>query len=232
MTTHWTVVLNAGRTDLPQAAEALEKLCRTYWYPLYLFVRRQGYAPADAEDLTQGFFARLIERRDLEVVRREKGRFRGYLLVCLKHFMANEWKRGQTLKRGGRETFVSIDQDVAEERYKLEPAHDETPEKAYDRRWALTVLDQVRARLRAEYAEAGKARTYDLLRGFLAADGTSASQAEIAQQLDTTEGTVKQLAHRMRRRYRELIREEIGQTVATPAEIEAELRHFVELLRT
>lgn len=230
-TTHWSVVVNAGRPDLPEATEALEKLCRTYWYPLYVYVRRQGFPAADAEDLTQGFFARLIERRDLEVARREKGRFRSYLLACLKHYLANEWKRAQRLKRGGGQILVSIEQEAADERYRLELADEETPEKCYERRWALTVLEHVRVTLQSEYGAAGKGKTYRLLRGFLVSDVAPASQAEIAHELGTTEGTVKQLVHRLRRRYRELIREEILQTVTTPAEAAAELRYLVALLR-
>jgi RNA polymerase sigma factor (sigma-70 family) len=231
-TTQWSVVLNAGRSDLPEAREALEKLCRTYWYPLYLYVRRQGHSPEDAEDLTQGFFARLIGRRDLEVVRRERGRFRSYLLVCLKHFLVNEWKSGQRLKRGGGQTFLTIDHLAAEDRYADEPGHNETPEKAFERGWAATILEQVLRRLQAEYSQSGRAEQFELLRAFLLGEPDRASHGEIAHRLGTTEGTIKQALHRLRKRYREALREEIAQTVATPGDIEEELRHLVTLLRS
>ena len=230
-TTHWSDVLAAAGNDAPQATAALEKLCQTYWYPLYAFVRRKGRTPEDAEDLTQGFFARLISRRDFEVVRREKGRFRAYLLVSLKHFLANEWKRGQTQKRGGGQWFVPLDQVLAENLYSREPADAQTAETIFERRWATTLLEQVLIRLGAEYAASDRGPQFECLRSFLADETQTRTQAEIAAELGISEGAVKQAVHRMRQRYRELLREEIAHTVATVGDVEDELRHLIAVLR-
>jgi RNA polymerase sigma factor (sigma-70 family) len=230
-TTHWSVVLAAGDTASARAAEALEKLCRAYWYPLYTYVRRRGYQPEDAEDLTQDFFARLLARRDLELVRRERGRFRSYLLVSLNHFLTNEWKRERRAKRGGGRALIPLHELMAEENYAREPATTETPDKLFERRWARTLLERVLDRLGAEGVASGRGRQFACLRGFLSDQPAPRSQAELAVELNTSEGAVKQAVHRLRRRYRELLREEIANTVATAGDVEDELRHLIAVLR-
>ena len=229
-TTHWSVVLKAARISSPEASGALESLCRTYWYPLYAFVRRAGNSPHDAQDFTQAFFARLLEKNYLGDVRRERGKFRSFLLASLKHFMANEWDRAKAQKRGGAVTFISIDEQNAEERYLLEPADSLTAEKIFERRWAYTLLDNVLNRLQEEFAEAGKGADFETLKMFLSGEKNSPSYAEIAPRLGTTEAGLKVAVHRLRKRYRELLRKEIAQTVAGPAEVEAEIRHLFSAL--
>ncbi len=230
-TTHWSVVMTAqGRS--PAAQEALEKLCRGYWLPLYAFVRREGHGPEDAKDLTQEFFARLLERRDFDAVRREKGRLRSYLLVALKHFLSNERHRASAIKRGHGQQPISLDEIIAHQRNELEPAESVTAEQIYERRWALTVLDQVLARLGDEFRAAEKAPLFERLKELLADEPGRPTQAEIACELGMTENAVKQAFHRLRERYRQILREEIAHTVATPAEIEDELRHLIAVLRT
>ena len=230
-TTQWSVVLTAqGRS--PAADEALEKLCRTYWWPLYGFVRRSGYSPEEAQDLTQSFFALLLERRDLDVVRREKGRLRSYLLVSLKNFLAKAKRRGLTLKRGQGRALVPLDELVARERADLEPADNLTADKIYERRWALTLLEQVLTRLDGEYRSAGNERLFDCLQEFLSDEPERRSQAEVAAELGMTENALKQAFHRLRQRYRQLLRDEIAQTVAVPGDVEDELRHFISVLQT
>ena len=221
--TRWTVVLTAGRGQSPQADRALEELCRVYWYPLYAYVRRRGYASHEAEDLTQEFFARLLAKNYLADVARDRGKFRSFLLASLKHFLANEWDRARAKKRGGDHTIISLD---AETRYRLEPLDELSADKALDRQWAITLLDQVLARLRAEYAAAGKNDVFDQLKASLTAGSDSIPYAAVAATLGTTEGAVKVAVHRLRRRYRKLLREEIAHTVANPAEIDEEIRHL------
>ncbi len=230
-TTHWSVVLAAGRADSPLAAAALEKLCRSYWYPLYAYVRRSGCNREDAEDLTQEFFARILRQQDLDAVRREKGRFRSYLIVALKHFLVNEWKRGQTQKRGGGCLFIALDQVLADDLYNQEPADGQTAEKIYDRRWATTTLERVLMQLQTEYSAAGRERQFECLRDFLSGDAPSKRQAEMAMELGISEGAVKQAVHRMRQKYRELLREEIAHTVATLGDVEDEMRYLISVLR-
>jgi RNA polymerase sigma-70 factor (ECF subfamily) len=232
VTTHWSVVVGAARRDSPEALAALDKLCRTYWYPIYVFVRRKGHTSHEAEDLTQEFFARLIKGRDLEVVRREKGRFRSYLLVSLKHFLVNEWKRGQTQKRGGGQNLVPLDLALAENLYSAEASAVQTPEKAFERRWAFTLLGTVLGRLQAEYADSERGKLFDCLRDYLSSEAPPRSQEAIAVELGVSEGAVKQAVHRLRRRYRELLREEIAHTVATVGDVEDELRYLIALLRS
>lgn len=228
--TRWSVVLAAGRDDSAGARDALEHLCRTYWYPLYAFVRRQGRSPEDAQDLTQAFFARLIAKRDLADVDRAKGRFRSFLLAAMKHFLANEWDKAHALKRGGGVQVTSLDAGDAETRYLREPADPETPERIFERRWALTLLEEVLKRLRGEYAGGGRARLFDQLKDALTGEKSAVGYEEIARRTGMSEGAVKVAAHRMRRRYRDLLRAEIANTVAEPGEVEAELRHLIGVL--
>jgi RNA polymerase sigma factor (sigma-70 family) len=229
-TTHWSVVL-AAQGESPAAREALEKLCRTYWWPLYGFVRRQGYIPEEAQDLTQGFFALLLERRDFDAVRREKGRLRSYLIVSLKNFLGKAHRRSLALKRGEGRTLVPLDELLARERGDLEPASALSADNVYERRWALTLLEQVLALLEEEYRVAGKELLFESLNELLAGESGGPSQADIAKKLGMTEHAVKQAFYRLRQRYRELLREEIAHTVAVPADVEDELRHFISVLQ-
>jgi DNA-directed RNA polymerase specialized sigma24 family protein len=229
-TTRWSVVLAAGgESDGERAREALEALCRTYWYPLYAFLRRRGIDYNEACELTQAFFTRLLEKNFLQTVRRERGRFRSFLLVSLKHFLANEWDRARAQKRGGGRAVVSLDIEDAERRYGLEPSHEMTAETLFERRWALTMLDETLACLRAEAESAGKARLFDRCRDFLTGAGDD-SYREAAATLEMTEGAVKVAIHRMRRRVRDLLRERIAETVADPADIDGEIRHLISVL--
>src|SRR6266478_3407215 len=230
-TTHWSVVLTA-QDESPAAQEALEKLCRTYWRPIYSFVRRQGVGPEEAEDLTQGFFALLLERRDLSAVRKEKGRLRSYLLVSLKHFLADERRRAMAIKRGKGQRLISWDELHNEEQIEMEPADPMTAEMIYERRWASTVLEQVLSRLKDEYTTAGNATLVDSLKQLLPDEPGAPSQADMAAQLGMTENAVRQAFHRFRHRYQVLLREEIAHTVATPSDIEDELRHLISVVRT
>src|SRR5213080_280690 len=230
VTTHWSVVLTAqGHSAV--ADKALEKLCRTYWWPLYGFARRNGCNPEEAQDLTQGFFAMLLERRDLDVVRREKGRLRSYLLVSLKNFLGKTRRRDMAVKRGEGRALVPLDELLARERADLEPTDTLTADRIYDRRWALTLLEQVLARLEAEYRTAGNAKLFDHLKELLSDEPGRRSQAEIAVEMDMTENAVKQAFHRLRQRYRQLLRDEIAQTVAVPGDVEDELRYFISVLQ-
>lgn len=230
VTTHWSVVLAAqGRSAAAQ--EALETLCSSYWRPLFWFVRRQGYSPEDAQDLTQSFFALLLERKDLDAVRAEKGRLRSYLLVSLKHFLANERHRAMAIKRGEGRRLFSLEGMRDDDRADLEPADTLSADRIYERRWALTVLDQVLARLECEYGAAGNTPLFARMKELLGDEPGRTSQADIATQLGMTENAVKQAFHRFRQRYRQLLREEIAHTVATPGDIEEELRHLIAVLR-
>jgi RNA polymerase sigma-70 factor (ECF subfamily) len=230
MTTHWSMVLAAGGDSSPQTREALAALCQGYWFPLYAFVRRSGFASHDAEELTQGFFAQLIEKDYLSDVHRERGKFRSFLLTAMKHFLSKhrEWAKAQ--KRGGGRRPISLDTSDAEARYRLEPQDLETPERLYHRRWALTLLDRVLIRLRDEYSAAGREAQFDQFQPLLTGSGTSLPYREIADRLSMTEGAIKVAVHRLRKRYRELLREEIARTVSSPAEVEDELNElFVAL---
>jgi DNA-directed RNA polymerase specialized sigma24 family protein len=229
VTTHWTVVLAARDMGTPQSAEALETLCRTYWYPLYAYVRRQGHVPHDAQDLTQEFFARLLLKGWLEPVALGKGKFRTFLLVVLKRFLADEWDRTQAAKRGGGQIAFSLDAATAEERYRLEPVSGLSAEKIYERRWALTLLEQTMARLEREFVAAGKAGEFDKLKAFLTAAKGEISYSDTAAALDQSEATTRQAVHRLRRRFRQLFREEIAHTVSSPDEIDDEVRHLMGL---
>lgn len=229
-TTHWSVVLTAAGSDSTPARAALARLCQTYWYPLYAYARRRGIGPHDAEDLTQGFFARLLQDNFVGQAQREKGRFRWFLLGALNHFLANEWDRARAKKRGGGQTIISLDAEAAESRYKLEPADSLTAERVYERRWALTLLDTVLQNLEREHELAGKTRFYGELRFCLTGERSKLPYAELAQRLEMSEGAVKVAVHRLRQRYRELLRAEIANTVASADEVEDELRHLFAVL--
>ncbi len=222
--TRWSVVLAAGRSESTHARDALEQLCRAYWQPIYAFVRREGHSPADAQDLTQEFFARLLQKHYLQTADRSKGRFRSFLLASLKHFLANEWDKATAQKRGGKLAPLSIDGASAETAYAVEPVEHLTPDKIFERRWALTLLKEVLAQLRNEYQRENKTELFDQLKSTLTGERRSLGYAEIAARLRTSEGAVKVAVYRLRRRYRELLQAEIAQTVASPAEIEEEIR--------
>jgi RNA polymerase sigma factor (sigma-70 family) len=228
-TTHWSVVLDA-QGESPAAQEALEKLCRTYWRPIFAFLRRQGFRPEEAEDITQGFFAQLLERRKFSAIRKEKGRLRSFLLGALKYFLADEQRRAMAIKRGKGQRFISLEELRADERIDMEPSDPMTAEMIYERRWALTVLEQVLSRLKDEYVGEGNAALFDSLKELLPDEPGSPSQAEIATQLGMTENAVRQAFYRFRQRYQALLREEIANTVATPADIEDELRHLIAVI--
>ena len=228
-TTHWSIVLEA-QGESPAAKEALEKLCRTYWRPIFAFLRRQGISPDEAEDITQGFFAELLERRSLSAVRKEKGRLRSFLLGGLKYFLANEERRAMAVKRGKGQRPIPLEELRAGERIETEPADPMTAEMIYERRWALTVLERVLGRLKDEYHAAGNAALFDSLKELLPDEPGSPSQAEIATRLGMTENAVRQALYRFRQRYQSLLREEIANTVATPGDIEDELRHLIAVL--
>jgi RNA polymerase sigma factor (sigma-70 family) len=226
--TRWSVVLAAARGgDSPPAADALAELCRTYWYPLYAYIRRRGYETHEAEDLTQDFFTRLLAKDYLAGVAREKGKFRSFLLVALKHFLANEWDRAQAQKRGGGKAIIALDALTAENRYRLEPADTLTPERLFEQQWALTVLEQTLDRLQAEFVANGKRELFETLKRFLTGDGQPSSYAEVGAELGMSAGAVKVAVHRLRRRYRQLLRDQIAQTVASPDEIDEEIHYLL-----
>jgi RNA polymerase sigma-70 factor (ECF subfamily) len=230
-TTHWSVVLKAGGTESPEATEALEALCRSYWYPLYAYVRRKGNSPHDAQDLTQEFFARLLERRYLRLADRTQGRFRTFLLSSLKNFLINDWKKGNREKRGGGQKVLSLDEETAESRFAAEPATAQPPDSLYDRGWAAILLDRTLAALRAEFEQSGKLDLFERLKVFVWGEKNALSYAAMATQLGMTEGAVKVAVHRLRQRYGELLRAEVAQTVSTPAEVKEELRYLVSVIR-
>jgi len=223
-------VLTAARSDTTRACAALEKLCETYWYPLYAYVRRHGHSPEDAQDLTQAFFARLLERNWLDRADQQRGRFRSFLLSAMNHFLADEWDKAKAQKRGGGLAPLPLEFDAAETRYIHEPVDRVTPEQNYERRWALTLLDEVLRRLRLEYEQEGKAELFATLHPCLVGDRSSHPYVELAVKLDASEGAVKSAVHRLRLRYRQLLRYEIAQTVAEPGEVEEELRHLFAVL--
>ena len=229
-TTHWSVVLEA-QGESPAAQKALEKLCRTYWRPIYGYVRRHGAGTEDAEDLTQGFFALLLERKDLNSVRKERGRLRSYLLASVKHFLADESRRAMALKRGKGQRLIPFDDVQEGERIELERCDRLTADQIYERRWAFTVLEQVMARLREEYRSAGNARFFDQMKKMLMDEPDRPSQAEIATEFGMTENAVKQAFYRFRQRYQTLLREEIAHTVAMPGDVEDELRYLIAVVR-
>jgi DNA-directed RNA polymerase specialized sigma24 family protein len=230
-TTHWSVVLAAGDTKSPQAKDALEKLCRAYWYPLYVYVRRKGYPADDAKDLTQEFFARLLARNYLSVADRNRGKFRSFLVGSLEHFLAREWTKAHAHKRGGGQPLFSLDEMEAENLYLLEPVHELAAERIFDRRWATTLLDQAMARLRAQCLAGGKGDLFEKTQKYLSGEKGESSYADIAGTMNMSEGALKVAVHRLRQRYGELVRAEIVQTVATPEEADEELQYLFAVLR-
>ncbi|MBP7936432.1 MAG: sigma-70 family RNA polymerase sigma factor [Phycisphaerae bacterium] len=222
--TQWSLVLTAGDGAAPDSQQALAELCRKYWYPLYVYVRRQGYGQHDAEDLTQAFFVRFLEKKYVGLADVQRGRFRSFLLASLRHFLHDEWDRATAAKRGGGCTLVPFELDRAEERYRIELAHDLTPEKAYERRWAVTLLSEVVDCLRREYVTAGKGAQFEALRRFLWGTDPAISYAEIAAQLGSTEGAVEAAVRRLRARCREILLSETAQTVTTPEELQEEVQ--------
>ena len=225
-TTHWSMVLAAGDSVAPAAQNALERLCRAYWYPLYAFVRRVGNSPADSQDLTQGFFAYLLEHHLVARADPQAGRFRSFLLGSLKHFLAHEHERATALKRGGGQPALSLYQFDPEERYALEPSDPATPETIFDQRWALQQIENALSRLRADYASSDRGALFDLLKDYVWGDKNALTLAEIAARLDLTEEAVKKSVQRLRQRFRDCLRAEVAQTVATPDQIDDELRHL------
>ena len=230
VTTHWSVVLAAGRSDTTRAHDALAHLCKSYWYPLYAYARRRGCSPHDAQDLTQDFFARLLAGKWVAEADRQRGRFRSFLLTAMKHFMANEWHKAQAQKRGGGQPILSLDDDTAEHRYRLEPAETATPESLFERGWALTLLEGVLARLEEEYRVDGKQAWMEAMRPALTTDRGDLDYADLAHKLGMTETAARVAVHRLRQRYRQLIRAEVASTVASPEEVEAEMRHLFQVL--
>ena len=230
-TTQWSAVLAAGETSSPASHRALELLCATYWYPLYAYVRRQGRSVEDAQDLTQAFFARLLERKDFRMADRNRGRFRTFLLSSFKHFLINDWKKENREKRGSGQKVLSLDEELAESRFAVEPVLEQPPDALYDRGWAAILLDRALVALRAEFDQAGKLEFFERLKVFVWGDKNALSYAAMAEQLGMTEGAVKVAVYRLRQRYGELLRAEVAQTVTTPVEVEEELRYLVSVIR-
>src|SRR5262245_25507483 len=220
MTTHWSAVVRAGQNDSIASQEALAELCKTYWFPLYGFIRRQGHAAHDAQDLTQEFFSRLLAKNYIADARPEKGKFRTFLLTVLKRFLANEWDRRHAQKRGGFQTIIEIDEALAEERFSAELAHQLAPDVLFERQWAMALLDSAMARLHQEYVATGRAKLFEHLRGCLVKDESARPYAAIASDLNLTEAAIKTAVHRLRVRYQEILREEIGKTVSSVEEVE------------
>jgi RNA polymerase sigma factor (sigma-70 family) len=229
-TTHWSVVLAAGDFDAAKSREAMERLCRTYWFPLYSYLRRRGYQTHEAEDCTQAFFAALLQRHGIERADPHQGKFRSFLLSCLNHFLADEHDRAAAAKRGGGREIISLDIEDAETRYGLEPAHDLTPEKLFEKSWSLTILGNAMSRLKAEFAEGGRQGLFESLKPHLPAGKGPTSYKDLAARLGMTEAAVKVAVHRLRGRYRQLVREEIAQTVSTPQQMDEEIRDLFAAL--
>jgi len=227
--TDWFVIGAAGKAT-PAGAEALEKLCRDYWYPLCAYVRRKGYAPQDAQDLTQEFFSRLLESPWLQDVHPSKGKFRSFLLASMNHFLANEWRRNQTQKRGGGREIFSLDGLAAEDLCRFEPSHDDTPDKVFERRWAMVLVERVVTRLQGEYSVSGKGDLFEALKPMLDGEMNPEGYAAVAARLGTTEAAVKKVAQRLRENYRELLRTEVAQTVSHPFDVDEEMRNLFTAL--
>ena len=229
-TTHWSLILAARSGESPESRDALEALCKAYWCPLYAFIRRQGYPAEEARDLTQGYFARLIEHRDLKRVDPSLGRFRSFLLASCKHFLSNERDRERARKRAPEEPLLSLDAEEAESRYRLEPVDELTPETLFERKWATTVLERALARLGREWVGGERANRFEMLRGYLVGEPAPAYR-ELGSVLQMTEDAVKVTVHRLRRRFGELLRAEIADTVREPCDVEDEIRHLLGALR-
>ena len=229
-TTHWSVVLAAGDTASPQSAEALEKLCRTYWFPLYAYARRSGHSPEDAQDLTQAFFHHFLEKKAVSRADRQRGRFRSFLLTSMRNFVSHEWRRARAEKRGGGRSLLAWDELSPESRYQPEAASEMTPDKVFDQRWALTLFQQALVRLREESTAAGKSEQFERLKDFLSAEPGEGAYAEIAAHLGLSSSGVAVAVHRLRQRYGQLVRDEIAHTVANPAEVEEELQYLIKLM--
>jgi RNA polymerase sigma-70 factor (ECF subfamily) len=229
-TTHWSVVLAAAETSSAEAGRALAALCQSYWYPLYAYVRRKGYVVEDAQDLTQEFFSRFLGRNYLGSIDRQKGKFRSFLLASLEHFLAKEWTRANRLKRGGGQTIIAWDGCDPEERYRLEPADNWSAERIYERRWAITVLEQAMTALAAEYTASGKQSLFENLKPFISGSDDDMSYPELSSRLQMSEGAVRVAVHRLRQRYGESVRTEIARIVNRPEDIEEELRHLFTAL--
>ena len=230
VTTRWSVVLAASHHDNEMTEAALARLCETYWYPLYAYARRRGYSAEDAQDLTQDFFARLLRRNWLADADQSKGRFRTFLLTAMERFLANEWDKARALKRGGGRPSIPLQLDTAETRYGIEPADMHTPEQAFEYRWALALLDEVVRQLETEFQRRGQAELFKALKPCLLGDGSTQPYAQLGSALGMEEGAVKVAVHRLRQRYRELLRAEIANTVAAPGEVDAEMRHLFQVL--
>jgi RNA polymerase sigma-70 factor (ECF subfamily) len=229
-TTHWSVVLAAGQGDSTCAHDALSYLCQIYWYPLYAYARRCGHSPHDAQDLTQEFFARLLEGNWVAKADQQRGRFRSFLLTAMKRFMINEWKKAHVQKRGGNQTVLSLNDDTAEHRYQLEPIEKRTPESLFERGWALSLLNSVLLKLEQEYSHEGKTEWMETMRPALTAERDDIRYAEIATKLDITETAARVAVHRLRKHYRHLIRSEVAHTVASPDEVDEEMHHLFQVL--
>jgi RNA polymerase sigma factor (sigma-70 family) len=229
-TTRWTVVLAAGAAATEDSREALRVLCEQYWYPLYAYLRRTGLDASESEDLVQGFFLRLLEKNVLQAADPRRGRFRSFLLISLKHFVSNEWDRGRAKKRGGASPPISLELSTAEYRYRIEPRDDSTPETAYDRQWAQMVLDHGISRLRAEFRDVGKEALFDHLKRYLTSDADGPPYAETAAATGMSEGAVKVAVHRLRRRYRAVLENDIAQTVASPEDVQDEIRYLISII--
>lgn len=229
-TTRWSLVAAAGSRETPRARESLARLCQIYWYPLYAYARRRGHAPEDAQDLTQAFFARLLEKNWIAGADRNKGRFRTFLLSAMQNFLADEWDRSRAQKRGGGVQFVPLDLEAAEQRYATEPAGPDTPERMFERRWAVALLDHVLTRLREEYEQEGKHALFTSLSPCLVGERTAQPYTELAESLGSTEAAVKSAVHRLRSRYRQMLREEIAGTLESGNDVDDELRHLFAVL--
>jgi DNA-directed RNA polymerase specialized sigma24 family protein len=229
-TTHWSVVLRAGQPGMPGVHEALERLCLLYWYPIYAYVRRRGYAPEDAQDLTQEFFAHMLERNVVARADPHKGRFRSFLLGAINHFLAHQWRKAHAAKRGGKLTFIPLADPAVEERYLRETTGDVTPERTYERRWALTVLDHALSKLQEDWSRTGRGAQFEALKPFLSGEAVPGEYTALAGTLQMTPNSVAVAVHRLRQSYREAVRDEIAQTVSGPEELEEELRHLLELV--
>ena len=229
-TTHWSVVLGAGDASSPEAEAALTRLCQTYWLPVYAFVRKRGHSPEQAQDLTQGFFANFLEKQHVTKANRERGRFRSFLMTSVENFLRNENDRAQAQKRGGGRQLLSLDEQDAEARYLCEPTTEMDPAKAFEQRWAATLLDTVLRRLQAEFGATGRGALFEALQPQLWGDAESTPYPELAERFGLTLANVKITAHRLRQRYRELLREEIAHTVALPSQIDDEIRHLMQVV--